>query len=91
MTVPSCLILYLSLAWSKVLPFLHSTLATLVSSQRRVAVRPSVTSSPFRLSLMCAGSAEDAMDRGLNGAANSLWMRGRAGGRKGWSKSGEMS
>lgn len=65
MTVPSCLILYLSLTLSRRFSFLHSTWATLVSSQRRVAAWPSVTSSSFRLSLMPAGSAEDATDRGL--------------------------
>lgn len=57
--VSSCLILYLSLGLSVLFPFFHSTgTPTLLSSQRRVAVAPSVASLFFNPSLKNAGKAE---------------------------------
>lgn len=57
--VSSCLILYFSLGLSALSPFLHSTRTpTLLSSQRRVAVAPSVASLFFNPSLKNAGKAE---------------------------------
>lgn len=57
--VSSCLILYFSLGLSALSPFFHSTgTPTLLSSQRRVAVAPSVASLFFNPSLKNAGKAE---------------------------------
>lgn len=57
--VSSCLILYLSLGLSVLSPFFHSTgTPTLLSSQCRVAVAPSVASLFFNPSLKNAGKAE---------------------------------
>lgn len=57
--VSSCLILYFSLGLSALSPFFHSTgTPTLLSSQRSVAVAPSVASLFFSPSLKNAGKAE---------------------------------
>ena len=58
-TVPSCLRLTLSPALRASGPFLHSTGAALLSSQRSVAVAPSVASSFLRPLVNLAGSAAE--------------------------------
>lgn len=56
-TVPSCLRLCLFPSLSVSDPFLHATGATLLSSQRSVAVAPSVASSFFRPFMNLVGRA----------------------------------
>ena len=56
-TAPSCLRLTLSLALRVLGPFLHSTGAALLSSQRSLAVAPSAASSFFRPFVNLAGRA----------------------------------